>query len=125
MLQKETEKIQVHNSTNNSNEMLTPKEAELLNFLLEKSRYSFDFHDKKVAFITGSSGNRILTKSDYFESCITPWLDKGEAPQIIMIELTEEEKNKSGGYDALVLSWVKYFTNKQKKKIIEQLARKE
>jgi len=39
-----------------------------------------------------------------------------------MIKLTVEEKNKSGGYDAFVLSWVKVITNK--KKLIEQLSKK-
>jgi hypothetical protein len=41
-----------------------------------------------------------------------------------MVELTEQEKNISSGYDAFVLSWVKVFTDKRKKKVIEQLAKK-
>jgi hypothetical protein len=104
-------------------EILSTKEAELLNSLLEQSRNTFDFHGKKIAFITGSNAGRILSKADYFNTCVTPWLADGKTPQIFMVELTGEEKNKSGGYDAFVLSWVKVFTDKRKKKVIEQLSK--
>lgn len=100
---------------------LDMQEAEVLNSILVESRGSFDFRGKKLAFVTGSSGSRIISKSDYFETCIFPWLDKGESPQIFIVELTKEEKDRSGGYDALVLSWVKVFTRKQKRRIIKKL----
>jgi hypothetical protein len=45
-----------------------------------------------------------LSKADYFNTCVNPWLSDGKTPQILMVELTGEEKNKSGGYDAFVLS---------------------
>lgn len=126
MLQKQKgiEQVQVQNSNTNGNEMLSTREAELLNSLLEKSRNTFDFQGKKVVFVTGSSGSRILPKVEYFNTCINPWIEEGKTPQIFMVKLTKEEKNKSGGYDVFVLSWVKVFTNKQKRKIIEQLAEK-
>ncbi|MCK9562617.1 MAG: hypothetical protein M0R02_07845 [Bacteroidales bacterium] len=107
----------------NDDEMLSTQEAELLNSLLENSRDTFDFHGKKIAFITGSSGSCVLSKIDYFTN-IKPWMEAGDTPQIFMVELTGEEKNKSGGYDAFVLSWVKVFTDKRKKKVIEQLSKK-
>jgi hypothetical protein len=123
MPQKHKEEVQIQSiDTTNSSEMLSTQEAELLNSLLEKSRNAFDFHGKKIAFITGSSGSRILSKTDFFTTCVNPWLTKGDTPQIFMVALTGEEKNKSGGYDALVLSWVKVFTNRQKGKIIKALS---
>lgn len=115
---------QEQNPNTNGDKMLSTQEAELLNFLLEKSRNTFDFQGKKIAFITGSSGSRVLSKADYFNTCVNPWLADGKTPQIFMVELTVSEKNNSGGYDAFVLSWVKVFTDKRKKKVIEQLARK-
>lgn len=124
MQQKGIEHIQTQSSTSNGDEMLSTQEAELLNSLLEKSRNTFDFHEKKIAFITGSSGSRILSKADYFNNYIYPWLTNGKKPDIFMVELTAEEKNESDGYDAFVLSWVKVFTDKRKKKVIEQLAKK-
>jgi len=121
---KGAEQVQIQSPNTKVDEMLSTQEAQLLNFLLEQSRNTFDFHGKKIAFITGSSGSRVISKADYFNTCINPWLSDGKTPQIFMVELTEEEKNQSGGYDAFVLSWVKVFTDKRKKKVIEQLAKK-
>lgn len=103
-------------------DILSIQEADLLNSLIKQSQDTFDFHKKKVAFITGSNGGRILTKAEYFQTCINPWKEEGEIPQVLIIELTAEEKRKSGGYDALVLSWVKVFTDKRKGKVIKQLS---
>lgn len=100
------------------NPRLNHKEAELLDSILEES---FDFKDKKIAFITESSGSMILGKSDFFERCIKPWTSKGAKPQIFIVQLNEMEKNESGGYDVLALAWVKLFTDKRKQKIIKQL----
>lgn len=124
MPQKGAERIQTQSPKSNGDEMLSTQEAELLNSLLEQTRNTFDFHGKKVAFITGSSGSLILSKADFFSTCVNPWLEDGKTPQIFMVELTGEEKNKSGGYDAFVLSWVKVFADKRKKKIIERLSKK-
>lgn len=103
---------------------LNRQEFELLNSLLREKRDTFDFQSKKVAFVTGSSGNNIVTKEAYFKNYVKPWLDKGTRPQVSMVRLTEEEKSQSNGYDALVLSWVKLFTNKQKKRIVKRLSKK-
>ena len=125
MLQKQNgvEQANMHHVNTNDIEILSTEEAELLNSLLEKLRDDFDFHDKKVAFITGSSGSHILSRTEYFAS-IHPWIVEGATPQISMLELTLEEKKKSGGYDVFVLSWVKIFTEKQKRNVIEKLAKK-
>ncbi|KAA3649761.1 MAG: hypothetical protein DWP98_06435 [Bacteroidetes bacterium] len=123
--QVKTTKIQIQNKEaikGNTEEMLSKEEVKLLNSLLENSRDTFDFDGKKIAFITGSSGSRILPKTDFFNTCVNPWLEREEKPQIFMVLLNEKKKNKSGGYDAFVLSWVKVFTNRQKQKAIEQLS---
>ena len=103
------------------NPTLNKNEVELLNSLLNDTRNDFNFTDKKVAFITGSNGRTIVSKSDYFQNSVIPWIEKDSEPQIFMIKLTEDEKLKSGGYDALVLSWVKVFTPKTQEKVIRQL----
>ena len=104
-----------------NNPVLNNHEVKLLNYLLEETRDDFDFTNKKVAFITGSSGSKIVSKSDYFEYSVKPWIEKGSTPQISMIRLTEDEKAQSDGYDVLVLSWVKVFTTKAQKRVITQL----
>ncbi len=103
------------------NPILNESEVVLLNSLLAESRKGFDFTNKKVAFITGSNGRTIVSKSDYFKKSVIPWIEKGSEPQIFMVELTEDEKKESGGYDVIVLSWVKIFTPKSQKKAIQYL----
>lgn len=109
---------------NSGEDTLSIQEAKLLNsFLKKSSQDTVNFTGKKVVFITGSSGNRILSKSNFFDTCINPWIEDNEVPQLSVVFLTQPEKEKSGGYDMFVLSWVKYFSNRQKNKIIEQLAK--
>jgi hypothetical protein len=104
-----------------NNPFLNKKEVELLNALLTETRGDFSFTDKKVAFITGSNGRTIVSKSDYFQKSVIPWIQEDAEPQIFMIKLTEDEKLRSGGYDVLVLVWVKVFTPKTQEKVIRQL----
>jgi hypothetical protein len=104
-----------------NNSILNKNEVELLNSLLKETRDRFDFTDKKVAFITGSMGRTIVSKSDYFRNSVIPWIKTDSEPQIFMARLTEDEKMKSGGYDVLVLSWVKVFTPKSQEKVIKKL----
>ena len=116
---------QEQNCNSNDDEFLSVQESNLLNSLLEQSQEDFNFQGKKIAFITGNKGNKIISKSEYFNTCVNPWLNDGINPQIGLVKLTEEEKKQSGGYDALVFSWVKIFTKKQKKRIIKQLSQNE
>ncbi|MEZ4949877.1 MAG: hypothetical protein R2879_04385 [Saprospiraceae bacterium] len=111
-------------SINLASQNLSENEAELLNNLLAESRDTFNFYNKKVAFISGNNGGSIVSKSDYFENLVNPWLEKGDTPQTFMVRLNDEEKIQSGGYDLLVLSWVKVFTPKRKRKVIRALRRK-
>lgn len=107
-----------------NNPFLNKDEVKLLNSLLEEQRDTFNFTGKKVAFITGSNGRTLVTKSDYFKNSVKPWIEKNSKPQIFMVKLTKDEKERSGGYDVLVLSWVKVFTPRSKVKIIEKLGQK-
>lgn len=100
---------------------LNRQEIDFLNASLKNSRDTFDFANKKIEFITGSSGSMLISKQTYFLTCVRPWTDKGLYPQITFVRLTNEEKQKSNGYDVIVMSWVKLFTNKQKNRIIKQL----
>ncbi len=105
----------------NDSPYLNKDEVKLLNSLLEKQREDFDFSNKKVAFLIGSTGRAVVKKSEYFESYAKPWLEDGKSPQIFMSLLTDEEKKASGDYDVFVLSWVKMFSPRGKRKVIEYL----
>ena len=83
-------------------------------------RNSFDFLDKKAAFITGSSAGKHLTKVDYFNEVKSRLTDNyGMTHSAIF--LTDEEKIKSGGYSVVVASWVKLLTDKRRRQIISEL----
>ena len=103
--------------------LLNTEEAALLNTLLQDSRGNFDFTYKRAVFVTGSTGKRIVNKSDYFQKLVLPWIAKGGTPQILKIELTSNEKEEAGGYDVIVLSWVKMFTQKSKRGLVKSLAK--
>lgn len=105
--------------------LLNGEESLVLNQLLEDQRDAFDFDNKKVAFFTGSLAGTIIEKSACFKGQIVPWLQKGDQPQISMIELNENEKRDSGGYDVLVFVWIKFTpTARKRASIIEELGAK-
>lgn len=106
-----------------NNPVLNLSEVNLLNTLLDDTREDFDFSNKKVAFITGPSGQQIIEKSEYFQNIVAPRIGESMEFQIFMVKLSEEEKIQSGGYDVLVLSWVKVFSSRTQKKTIEQLGK--
>lgn len=94
---------------------ITKQDAALLNAALQDKLQGFDFTDKKVAFVTGSLGNSIMFPDN--------WVIKYLKPETIIsfVNLSAEEKEKSGGYDAIVIYYVKMFSDKQKRKIIKRL----
>lgn len=106
-----------------NNLLLNRQEIYFLTTSLSNIRDTFDFANKKVAFLTGSSGGQLIDKQAYFLSCIKPWTETKLKPQVFFVRLTKEEKKLSNGYDAIVMSWVKVFTKKQRKRIVKQLSR--
>ena len=105
----------------NNDPVITAEEAEFLKNYFKKTHPEFDFEGKKIAFITGSSGSKIGSKTAYFTD-IRKWQENGESIATSLVILTPEEKIESGGYDAIITYWVKVFTPKSKKAIIEKLA---
>jgi hypothetical protein len=103
----------------NDNPWLTKYESEYFNNQFKNQRNDFDFMNKKIAFVTGSSGSRHLTKTDYFEDIKSGPKDNEIADTPIF--LTQEEKVKSGGYDVIMLSWVKLLTEKRRRQIVDEL----
>lgn len=99
---------------------LNNDEAQFLNNYY-KDRGAFDFSEKKLAFITGGGGAIISSKSEYF-SHVKQWKDNHNTTiETKLVVLTSEEKESSGGYDAIILFWVKFFPKSQKQKIILRL----
>ncbi|WP_298248332.1 hypothetical protein [uncultured Christiangramia sp.] len=106
----------------NNDSVLTPEESDSLNAYLSAERKEFDFKNKKILFVTGNSGNLIGCKEQYF-AYINEWkkIDSKVASGIYIF--TTNKKSISGGYDAIITYWVKVFTEKRKRKLIEKVGK--
>ena len=108
---------------------LTNEEASYLNSLFEKQRKDFDFQGKMVAYTIGTSGTQIEDKSAFFDR----YLENATHGNVCsLILLSKEEKEKSGGFDIVLMSPAKLFYYKTSgninwriKETIEIIRRKE
>lgn len=99
-------------------------ESDYFNELFKDSKGNFSFNHANVIFVTNPSGNKLISKNEYFNQLVKPWLIKGGKPPTSYKILSKDEKIKSGGYDVIVLSWVKIFTDKRQKKILKKAKKK-
>jgi len=96
-----------------SNPVLTANEATYFNSDLLTQRNDFDFHAKKVAFVLDGS---FIDKEQYFKN----WGGNKIVSNLII--LTEEEKQKANGYDAIIVLWRKKGVSKGfRKRLIKRL----
>jgi hypothetical protein len=92
---------------------LTENEATYFNSDLLRQRKIFDFHGKKVAFVLNST---FIDKAQYFKN----WGGNNIVNDLII--LTNEEKQKANGYDAIIVLWRKQGVSKGfRKKLIKRL----
>lgn len=97
----------------NASPILTDNEAEYFNSDLKQYRGHFDFQGKKVAFFYNEAA---LGKQQYF----TKWHGGDVRNQLLL--LTDEEKQNSNGYDAILVSWRKQGISKRfRRHLIERL----
>jgi len=102
-------------------------EAGYFNEVFLDKRDHFDFTEKMIAFYTGSSGTTRSNKSRYFtrlkngnneKKDIHSWQAGGTQ----LLILTNEEKELSGGYDVILVSWSKLpKKGKSRRKLVERL----
>jgi len=101
--------------------ILNKYESEFLNYYFKDIGGTFNFINKKIVFITGSSGSKISNKIEYFDS-IRKWQnDYNSKITTSVIQFTPEQKEESGGYDAIVTYWVKLLLPSRKQEIINIL----
>jgi hypothetical protein len=105
----------------NKSDILNADEWILLNDTFIKERGDFNFEKKKVVFFVDSNSYRLWKKLDYFES-VKATLKNNTTMQHQLLILNEDEKVKSGGYDAFVIAWSKILVSgKQKRKLVKQI----
>ena len=101
---------------------LTYDEASILNSMFSETLDGYDFSGKRIAYYTGSSASKHQSKSEFFET-IGPYLrlETEHKPPVVLVEFSADERAESGGYDAVLLSYVKVMTDARKARIIEEL----
>ncbi len=117
---------EVENCGLNDSPELTIIEANYFNEVFEEKRGEFDFKNKKIAFYEGSSGTVRSNKFDYFRKLKNSNRDKDvhywQAGGTQLLILSEEEKERSGGYDVILVSWSKlYKQGKGRSKLVKRL----
>ncbi|MDO7138951.1 hypothetical protein [Algibacter lectus] len=100
---------------------LTQTESEFLTeYMNDKQLKNYDLTDKKVIFITGNSAQQFGTKTEYFDQIKESNKNENKIATWI-VELNENERKISGGYDVIITYWVKILTKKRKNKIINEI----
>jgi len=100
---------------------LTNKEWRILDSLLFDDKDNYSFETKKVAFVSGHSATDLEDKEDFFKIFIYDYLSKGLEPIVMYRLLDPNQKQASGGYDAIVLQVPKILTDKQLAMNIQKL----
>jgi hypothetical protein len=96
-----------------TNPVLTDNEADFFNSELLSQRRDFNFYQKKIAFVLSGT---FIDKQQYFKN----WGGKDVVNSLII--LTEEEKQKANGFDAVIVSWRKQgVSNGFRKRLIKKL----
>jgi hypothetical protein len=97
-----------------TNPLLTDNEAEYFNYELLAQRNNFDFRQKTVAFVMNDN---FIDKQKYFKN----WGGNDVVNSLIV--LTDDEKQRAKGYDAIIVSWRKQgVSNHFRKRLLRRLA---
>lgn len=81
-----------------------------------------DISDKNFAFTYGNFGKTVINKKEYFERWGIDYYNRNIEIFNILIELTSKEKQQSGGFDYIIVSWSKMLpAGKSRKKLIEKV----
>ena len=97
----------------NNNPKLTIYESDYFNQIFSKKRKDFNFTNKTIAFVTGSSGKIRSSKQQYFDLDRERMVKGYSLNGGTLIIFNEIEKEQSGGYDAVILYWSKALPTKK------------
>lgn len=91
--------------------LLNEYESDYFNYVYKESLNGFNFSGKKIGFIDGGAKS---DKKKYFDLEKKRY-KRGETPNHgTLYILDEAQKEKSGGYDAVIAYWCKlYYTREQ------------
>jgi hypothetical protein len=92
----------------NDDAYLNSFESDYFNFILQDKRGEFDFTGKKIGFVTGN-GHSIVSKQSYFNIEKSRKEIGYSTNQAFLHLFNKSEKYTSGGYEGVVVYWVKAF----------------
>ncbi len=82
--------------------------------------YNYLSLPERVVFITGPGATRVGNKTEYFDF-IKEWNERDAKIATWIVELNDQEKIDSGGYDVIVTYWVKILTKRRQRIIIKDM----
>jgi len=93
--------------------LLNRYESDYFNVIFKDSRKNFNFTDKKLGFIRGSQAGGLSNKQVYFSGEKQRFADKASVTINQLYVFNKEEKELSGGYDAVIVSWSKVSVRRE------------
>jgi len=87
------------------NPMVNDMEAQYFNIQVQHYRDDFDFRGKKVALFIDNNGKVMLNKKAYFDVWAREHLKRKDFGENQLYMLSAEEKERSKGFDAIIVSW--------------------
>lgn len=89
--------------------LLNETEGAYLNKIFETTRKDFDFTNKKVGFLTGSSGKKMSSKEHYFDMHKKHSINANyPCDNGALYVFNATQKMESGGFDATIVYWSKF-----------------
>lgn len=108
---------------NNDSLLLNETEGAYLNRIFETTRKDFDFVNKKIGFLTGSSGTRKSNKEHYFDMQEKHSNNENfPCDNGTLYIFNTAQKEASDGYDGVIVYWTKFVIPIEK--IINRLKEK-
>ena len=105
----------------NDDPILVLCESQQLNKCLTGFRGDFDFTGKKILVAGNTDASKIISKSQFFEF-IKLHLDNCDGVTGI-VQLAPKEKERSGGYDAIILYYVESFDKARKARLVDEASK--
>jgi hypothetical protein len=93
--------------TQNDNIVFEEADSRILNEVFISQRGDFDFCNKRVLFMTGSSGRKIATKENYIQMINNHKENERVPIDTGKLYVFENSRNNSFGYDAAIVFWCK------------------
>jgi len=105
---------------NDNNLHINAYEANFQNNYFVSKRGSFDFNNAKIGYFFGPNGQHLGCKKMFFNYVKRKGTNSSVSSHIIIF--SSKDKQKSGGYDAVVVSWSKFRRKEPTREMLKRLS---